>query len=924
MSLQEQYFLTNLLEKDTDHIYFKDLQGRFLLASRSLVTLFGVEDSADVIGKTDFDFFDEEHARQAYLDEQEVIRTGQPLHKEEKETWPDRPETWVSTQKIPLYDEKGKIVGTFGISQDITARKIAEINLEEQKIFLETLINIVPDRIYVKDIQGRKIISNKEDWQVSGGKSEQDVLGKTDFETYPPELAKKYWANDRAVLDSGIPIINQEEPGLDTEGNPVWISSTKIAIKDSKGRVTGLVGIGRDFTNQKKIELEILRQKEFLDAVTSNSPVAIVVMDKQGKITSCNLAFERMYGYKIAELVGKDLIELFGLEETREVVEAGFTEANRHPIHLVEDRRKKDGSLVTVEISMAAVIVKGERVGYVCIYHDISDLDKARKEAEDANRSKSEFLANMSHEIRTPMNGVIGMLELALDTELTSDQRDYLSTSLQSAEALLTLLNDILDFSKIEANRLELENIPFNLRSTVEDVAYTLAEHAQSKGIELICEIDPELHTDLMGDPGRLRQILVNLAGNAIKFTTRGEILIRAEPFKDLSESTDVRFSIKDTGIGISPERQAVIFNRFTQADGSTTRQYGGTGLGLTISKQLVELMGGTIGVESQPGVGSTFWFILSFKKRSPSDKTQIQTLAQSVDIQGVHVLGVDDNATNLKILSKMLIGFGCRVQTVSSGQAALDILHSESQKNDPIQIVLLDMQMPGMDGEQTAKLIKSDELLKDMRIVILTSMGQRGEAARLQDIGCCGYLLKPVKMQILQESLAAAMNSCGEQKPSLITRHTITEKVRQGLRVLLAEDNPINQKLALILLQKAGYSVDLVENGLQAVEQVKKVNYCLVLMDAQMPEMDGYEATRAIRKWEGSRQHVPIIAMTAAAMKGDRDLALDAGMDDYVSKPLKIDSFFATVQHWTEKCKGSPAQNEAGDNGSAPAIKTD
>ena len=924
MTIQEQNFLKVLLENTSDHIYFKDMEGHFIMVSKSQAAIFGVNDPDDVIGKTDFDYFGEEHARQAYADEQEIIRTGRPIQKEEKETWPDRPDSWVFTTKMPMYDEAGKITGTFGISRDITDRKNVENELDKQREFLETLINIIPDRIFAKDRQGRKTMSNREDWQVCGAKSLQEVLGKTDFDTYPPALAEKYWANDKAVLETGVPIINQEELGVDKEGNPVWIASTKMPIKNSQGEIIGLVGIGRDFTRQKKIELELLHQKEFLAAVTSTSPVAIMVLTEQDKVSSINQAFEQLYGYTKDEIIGMDLYELFELEGNREQEEARFKKANQHPVHFVEERRKRDGTHVIVEISIAAVIVEGQRVGYVCSYHDISQLDKARKEAEEANRAKSEFLANMSHEIRTPMNGVIGMLELALDTELTPDQRDYLSTSLQSAEALLTLLNDILDFSKIEAKRLELESIPFNLRTTVEDVAYTLAGRAQNKGLELICQIDPELSTDLLGDPGRLRQILVNLAGNAIKFTSHGEIVIRAESVRESAKDTEVHFSVKDTGIGIPAERQMLIFDRFTQADGSTTRQYGGTGLGLTICKQLVELMGGTIGVESQPGLGSTFWFTITYQKYLSEEKLQPQPAEGAMDVHGLHVMGVDDNLTNQTILLKMLTGFGCRAQVTGSGQSALDILYAAIRQSDPFQIVLLDLQMPGMDGEQIARAIKSDPVLQQTKIIILTSMGQRGDAARLQAIGCCGYLLKPVKMQVLHESLAAAMSSCGEQKPPLITRHSISEKVRQGVRILLAEDNPINQKLAVILLQKVGYSVDVVENGLQAVEQVKKGQYCLVLMDVQMPEMDGYEATRVIRKWEGTGQHIPIIAMTAAAMKGDRDLALESGMDDYVSKPLKTDSFFSTVQHWAGRCKDSTAEPKAGAVVSAPADKTD
>jgi two-component system sensor histidine kinase/response regulator len=910
MSISEQLLLETLLENTFDRIYFKDLTGHFILVSKSQASAFGCKDPSEVLGKTDFDFFSEEHARLALEDEQKIIHTGKPLNKEERETWPNRPDTWALTTKMPMYDKKGKIIGTFGISKDITIRKKAEIELFEEKEFIKMLMDILPDRIYAKDRQGRKYISNTMDWAASGAKSLEDIMGKTDFDTYPKELADKYWANDQTVMNSGVAMVNEPELGLDANGNSVWIATTKVPIKDSQGKVTGLVGIGRDVTREKSAESEVLREKQFLSALNLYNPVAILIIDKNKKIASCNPAFEKLYGYTKEETIGKELADLFKMDEIRKQMKAGYIEAKSHPVHLIEDRRKKDGSFVTVEISMAAVIVNEEIEGYVCIYHDISELEKARKTAEEANRSKSEFLANMSHEIRTPMNGVIGMLELALDTELTADQRDYLSTSLQSAEALLTLLNDILDFSKIEAKRLELENIPFNLRTIVEDVGYMLAKRADDKGLELICGINPELHVDLLGDPTRLRQVLINLAGNAIKFTSKGEIVIRAEPFKESSTHIDVRFSVKDTGIGIPPDRQAAVFDRFTQADGSTTRQYGGTGLGLTICKQLVEMMGGTIGVQSQPGVGSTFWFVIPYEKRPLTDTPQISAAIHKANIQGVRVLGVDDNHTNRTILAKMLKGFGCSAQMVDNGQAAVDILRAAQQKNEPFQIVLLDMQMPGMDGEETTRIIKSDPLIKETKIIILTSIGQGGDAARLLALGCSAYLLKPVKMRMLQEALSTVMEAGSQVKPELVTRQSIPEKARNGLRVLLAEDNLVNQKLVGILLQKAGYSVDIVDNGLQAIEQIKKKPYNLVLMDVQMPEMDGYDATRAILKWEGKGRHIPIIAMTAAAMQGDRELCLAAGMDDYVSKPLKPELLFATMSRWLEKSKGTPKEH--------------
>jgi PAS domain S-box-containing protein len=361
------------------------------------------------------------------------------------------------------------------IFHNISRRKQTQMALAEERTLLRTLIDNVPDRIYVKDTQGRKTISNLADWHASGGKTMEDVIGKSDFDTYSPELAAKYWVDDKTILDLGTPIINREEPGLDENGHPVWVLTTKVPLEDDSGKILGLVGIGRDITDQKRAEIELVREKEFLSAININSPVAIVVLDGQEKIASCNPAFEKLYGYTSAEIMGKDLDSLINTEETLEEASVLTRQAMIAPVHGMGKRRRKDGGLVTVEIFGVPVMVNGEKVSTLAIYHDITELDKARQEAEQANNAKSEFLANMSHEIRTPMNGVIGMLELALDTPLNDEQRDFLNISLQSAEALLTLLNDILDFSKIEAGKLELETIAFNLRNTVEDVAYSLA-----------------------------------------------------------------------------------------------------------------------------------------------------------------------------------------------------------------------------------------------------------------------------------------------------------------------------------------------------------------------------------------------------------------------------------------------------------------
>jgi len=657
----------------------------------------------------------------------------------------------------------------------------------------------------------------------------------------------------------------------------------------------------RNITKRKRAEAEFIRQKQYFESLVQNSPVAIVVLDTDEKIVSCNPAFEKLFNYPSREVIGRNLDTLITTEDMA-IEAARFTQqAMDGSVHEFSRRRRRDGSPVDVELFAVPVVVAEEKIGALAIYHDISELVHARQEAENANHAKSDFLANMSHEIRTPMNGVIGMIELAMDTTLSPEQRDYLQTSLDSAEALLALLNDILDFSKIESGKLELETVDFNLRVTVEDVAYAFAKRASDNGLELACLVHPRLKTGLRGDPGRLRQILVNLVGNAVKFTHQGEIVIRAEPVSETETHETVRFSVQDTGIGIPKERQTAIFERFTQVDSSITRYYGGSGLGLTISKELVEAMGGQIGLDSSPGVGSTFWFTLPFEKQ-PAAKIHTAPLQFGpAGVKGLHILGVDDNETNRMILARIVEGFGCRIETTSSGVEALKILRDSYQMDDPFGIVLLDMDMPGMDGEQTAREILSDPRCRDTRIIILASVRRREDARRLKSLGCSGYLIKPLKQKMLFNAL---VDATGKElaKPGtgrLVARLELIEAKRQGKRILLAEDNHINQKLAAALLSRAGFIVETADNGLQAVEKVQKEEYSAVLMDVQMPEMDGFEATRRIRQWEAGRHHIPVIAMTAHALKEDRERCLSVGMDDYVAKPLEPQALLNTLDRW-------------------------
>jgi PAS domain S-box-containing protein len=827
---------------------------------------------------------------------------GEPFRAEYRMTTHDGRVRWFLDETHEIAGQDGEPGYRYGYLVEITERKELEEAVREAEARYRDLVERLPLAIYIDrlDELSSNVYTSPHIERMIGYTAEQWATEEDLFvRLLHPDDRDRVLREHEYMRATGEPL--RTEYRLRTaDGRLVWIRDEAVIVSDREGNPSLLQGFLLDITERKTAEqalrdseAELSRQKAYYQELHQLSPVAIVTLGMDERVVSWNPAAEQLFGYAREEAVGRLLDDLlFPTEDMLEESRAVWRQAEEQGLaHVIARRARKDGKFVDVEILMVPLVVDGERTGYLVLYHDISELQRAREEAEAATHAKSAFLATMSHEIRTPMNAVIGMGGLLLDTELTEEQRQFAEVIRTSGEALLRIIDEILDFSKIEAGKLELEEHALEVRACAESALDLVAVRASEKDIELACLVDEDVPAAILGDPTRLRQALGNLLANAVKFTDVGEVVLAVAAEDGGGDLRRLRFSVRDTGIGIPAERMHRLFESFSQVDASTTRRYGGTGLGLAISKRLAELMGGTLWAESEERKGSTFHFeIVAQEAAAPARPVRLDGEPR---IAGKRLLVVDDNATNREILRRLAESWGMLVEVVERPTEAL----ARVRRGDPFDAAVLDMQMPEMDGLGLAREIRRYRDEKELPLLLLTSVGHLAETRGANEFSA--QLAKPVKSSQLYDALVRVLATGAAPVSAPGGDGDGSSSAGVALRLLVAEDNAVNRQLALALLGKLGYEADVVENGREALDALESETYDIVLMDVQMPELDGLEATRLIRHRFGSGEGPTIIAMTANAMEGDREDCLGAGMDDYLSKPIRVDELARALARW-------------------------
>jgi PAS domain S-box-containing protein len=807
-------------------------------------------------------------------------------------------------QRVINSDGEAEILA---VATEVNGSTDSERALREAEANYRVLIDSLPLCLLIKARDGKRILANRRYLELHE-KTWEEVIGKTDADLFPPELAAKYTSDDQTVILADS-IMHGEEEYLTASGKKLWIERIKCPLRDADGTISGVQLLFWDVTDKRQAEEALDKERYLLQTLLETIPDAIYFKDRESRFLRISHSMAEKFDLNdTSEAIGKTDADIFTEEHAQQARadEIAIMESGEPLVASIEKETwpdRQDSWCSTTKMPLRNST--GEIVGTFGISRDITDLKRAQdelREARDAanaaNLAKSEFVANMSHEIRTPMNGIIGMSELLVDTSLTREQAEYLGMIRQSADSLLRLLNDILDFSKIEAGKLALESLPFNLSDCVGKTTQTLAVRAAEKGLELACRIAPELPERFVGDPGRLRQLIVNLVGNAIKFTERGEVVVEVTEASRSNSHIRLHFSVKDTGIGIPLDKQQAVFEAFTQADASTTRRFGGTGLGLAISSQLVRMMKGEIWIESEVGRGTVFHFTAEFE--IARDQPVSSSFERS-SLAGLPVLIVDDNETNRRILEEMLKSWSLAPTATASGSEALAEMQRAAHDGQPYRLVLLDCMMPGMDGFSLVQSINDDTTLAHPTMVMISSAARPGDARRCREMGVSRYMTKPVIKSELLDTILEALDERTGEAP-IAAPVAVAQPRGRSLRVLLAEDGLVNQRVAVGFLKRAGHEVTVAENGEAAIRCWEDQPFDIILMDVQMPIMDGLEATTTIRTRESALgKRIPIIAMTAAAMKGDKERCLAVGMDDYVSKPIAPDSLFATMAKYVD-----------------------
>ncbi len=927
--------LSSAVEQSPSSVVITDMEGRIEYVNPKFTQVTGYA-REEVLGKNPRVLKSGEQSPEFYEDLWKTITAGRDWHGEFCNRKKDGEIYWELASISPIHDADGQIAHFVAVKEDVTGRKRMEQEMRRINFLSDIALELTdcgywhvdyrdPDYYY----QSQRAATILGELPKPDGRYHlQDEWFARLLEANPQtaaETTERYQGAIDGRYDHYESTYAYKRP---IDGEIIWIHALGQIVRDDDGKIQYLYGVYQDVTERKRAEDAVRQAQEELRTSEKrfrgyfeHSQVGMTVTSPDKGWLEVNGRLRQMLGYDLDELRQMTWAELTHPDDLAADTDLfGRMQAGDIDNYTIDKRFvRKNGEVMYTNLAVSCVRDEVGNVNLVLAsLLDISDRRKAevalrvaKEKAEEATNAKSDFLANMSHEIRTPMNGIIGMTDLTLDTDLTPEQRDYLNTVKSSADALLTLINDILDFSKIEAGKLELEPIDFALRDQLADMLNTLASRAHSKGVELVYDVPPALHDALIGDVFRLRQIIVNLVGNAIKFTKQGEVVVSVAQVGRTDQRVTLQFSVRDTGIGIPPEKIEAIFRPFEQADTSTTRQFGGTGLGLAISVQLVNLMGGRIWAESEPGQGSTFHFTAVFGLGRLVPKPDAEQLHELLD--GLPVLIVDDNATNRRILDQMLKNWRMAPQSVADGAAALAALDRAANAGHSLRLVLSDVNMPEMDGFMLFEHTRSNPRQRDVPFVLLTSAVLLGDVARCREIGVAAHLIKPVKQSLLLNAIVDAVAGreavAKSRAPAASTASTSSAKPDRVLRILLAEDNEVNQKFAVRAIEKAGHAVVVANNGREAVDAWEKERFDVILMDVQMPELDGLDATAQIRALEQQRgdteqsaaRRTPIVAMTANAMKGDKERCLESGMDGYVSKPVKRQTLFAEIDRVLE-----------------------